>query len=302
MKKIIVIGCPGSGKTTFAERLRDKTRLPLFYLDAIWHKADRTHISREEFDARLADILSLDAWIIDGNYSRTIESRIVACDTVFLFDLPTEDCLAGAISRIGKKRYDMPWIDIALAPNLKIEIEEFLSFLDKRVGILDGVCVTGGEPLLNKDIAELLREIKARGFAVKLDTNGTRPDVLKSLVTDGLVDYVAMDIKNSPRRYAETCGLPASYDLSKIEESKSFLMTGAVDFEFRTTVAKPFHTEGEIREIGEWIAGEEKYFLQQFKDSGDILGEGVSPCDADEMKAFLELLLPFVPNAQLRGV
>ena len=127
MKKIIVIGCPGSGKTTFAERLRDKTRLPLFYLDAIWHKADRTHISREEFDARLADILSLDAWIIDGNYSRTIESRIVACDTVFLFDLPTEDCLAGAISRIGKKRYDMPWIDIALAPNLKIEIEEFES-------------------------------------------------------------------------------------------------------------------------------------------------------------------------------
>ena len=125
MKKIIVIGCPGSGKTTFAERLRDKTGLPLFYLDAIWHKPDRTHISRENFDARLSEILALDSWIIDGNYSRTIERRIAACDTVFLFDLPTQVCLDGAISRLGKGRYDMPWIDTELDPNLKKEIEEF---------------------------------------------------------------------------------------------------------------------------------------------------------------------------------
>ena len=125
MKKIIVIGCPGSGKTTFAEKLRDKTGLPLFHLDAIWHKADRTHISREEFDARLAEILALDSYIIDGNYSRTIETRISACDTVFLFDLPTEICIEGALSRLGKKRNDMPWIDTELAPELKIEIEEF---------------------------------------------------------------------------------------------------------------------------------------------------------------------------------
>ena len=125
MKKIIVIGCPGSGKTTFAERLRDKTGLSLFYLDAIWHKPDRTHISRENFDARLSEILALDSWIIDGNYSRTIERRIAACDTVFLFDLPTQVCLDGAISRLGKGRYDMPWIDTELDPNLKREIEEF---------------------------------------------------------------------------------------------------------------------------------------------------------------------------------
>ena len=125
MKKIIVIGCPGSGKTTFAERLRDKMGLPLFYLDAIWHKPDRTHISRENFDARLSEILALDSWIIDGNYSRTIERRIAACDTVFLFDLPTQVCLDGAISRLGKGRYDMPWIDTELDPNLKREIEEF---------------------------------------------------------------------------------------------------------------------------------------------------------------------------------
>ena len=127
MKKVIVIGCPGAGKTTFAEKLRDKTELPLYYLDAIWHNPDRTHISREEYDARLAEILALDSWIIDGNYSRTIESRILVCDTVFLFDLPVEVCLDGAISRIGKGRYDIPWIETELDPNFKREIEEFPS-------------------------------------------------------------------------------------------------------------------------------------------------------------------------------
>ena len=125
MKKAIVIGCPGSGKTTFSEKLRDATGLPLFYLDAIWHKPDRTHISREEYDERLSKILKLNEWIIDGNYSRTIESRIQACDTVFLFDLPTETCIEGATSRLGKSRYDVPWIDRVLDPKFQKEIEEF---------------------------------------------------------------------------------------------------------------------------------------------------------------------------------
>ena len=125
LKRIIVIGCPGSGKTTFAEKLRDRTGLPLYYLDAIWHKPDRTHISREEYDERLSEILACDSYIIDGNYSRTLEERIKACDTVFLFDLPLEVCLEGAISRLGKARYDVPWIDTELDPDFRREIEGF---------------------------------------------------------------------------------------------------------------------------------------------------------------------------------
>ena len=136
MKKIIVIGCPGSGKTTFAEKLCDKIGIPLFYLDAIWHKPDRTHISREEFDVRLGEILELDSWIIDGNYSRTVELRIKACDTVFLFDLPTEICVEGATARLGKGRYDMPWIDTTLSQDLK---EEILAFSSKNLPAIYGL-------------------------------------------------------------------------------------------------------------------------------------------------------------------
>ena len=126
-EKIIVIGCSGSGKTTFSERLRDKSGLPLYYLDAIWHRPDKTHISRDEFDGILGEILARDAWIIDGNYSRTMERRMAACDTVILFDLPTEVCLDGITARIGTKRPDIPWIDTELDPILKTQTEEFKS-------------------------------------------------------------------------------------------------------------------------------------------------------------------------------
>ena len=125
MQKVIVIGCPGSGKTTFAEKPQKRVELPLYYLDAIWHKPDKTHIPREEFDARMAEILATDAWIIDGNYGRTLEWRLAACDTVFLFDLPTEVCLEGVISRIGKRRNEMPWMETELDLEFKAQIEAF---------------------------------------------------------------------------------------------------------------------------------------------------------------------------------
>ena len=125
MKRIIVIGCPGSGKTTFSKKLAERCGLSLFHLDAIWHKPDKTHIPREEFDLRLGEIIKLPEWIIDGNYSRTLERRIAMADGVFLFDLPIEDCLAGAMARLGEKRCDMPFVDTELDPAFEREILDF---------------------------------------------------------------------------------------------------------------------------------------------------------------------------------
>ncbi len=179
---------------------------------------------------------------------------------------------------------------------------ELLEFLKKRFGLLDGVAITGGEPTLWPGLYDFIAELKKIGYEVKLDTNGTRPEVIKSLVTDNLVDYIAMDIKNCREKYGKTIGFDEKYDLSPIDESITFLMEGNVDFEFRTTVTREYHTAEDIVKIGEWIRGNEKYFLQQFKDSGDLIGEGLSEYNKDEMTLLLDSIRQFVPNAQLRGL
>ncbi len=151
-----------------------------------------------------------------------------------------------------------------------IDEAELLSFLKKRQGILEGVVVTGGEPLLNRDIGRLIAEIKELGYLVKLDTNGTSPDVLKKLAKEKLIDYVAMDIKNSPEEYGRAVGI-ARLDISAVEESKDYLLSGEVDYEFRTTVVKGIHTRESLLSLAEWISGAERYYLQQYKASDDIL-------------------------------
>ena len=178
---------------------------------------------------------------------------------------------------------------------------ELLAFLAKRASLLDGVCVTGGEPLLRPDLPELLAQIKALNYPVKLDTNGSHPDRLRALVEQGLVDYVAMDVKNSPERYAETAGIPG-LDLSPIRESISFLLQGTVDYEFRTTVVREFHTADSFSAIGPWIAGAKRYFLQNFVDRDTVIQPNLHAWDANTLASFAALVRPYVHQAALRGV
>ena len=153
----------------------------------------------------------------------------------------------------------------------RIDEAEVLAYLQKRKGILDGVCITGGEPTLQNDLADFIRKIRALGYAVKLDTNGTNPAVLQSLLDEGLLDYVAMDIKNTPEKYAATVGVP-SFDVTPIRQSIDLLLAGRVDFEFRTTVVEEYHTPEDIGEIARWLSGAPRYFLQPFVDSGNLIG------------------------------
>jgi len=178
--------------------------------------------------------------------------------------------------------------------------DELLAFLKKRSGVLDGVCITGGEPTLRRELPELLRSIKALGYAVKLDTNGTNPDILAALIDEGLVDYVAMDIKNSPEKYSLTAG--RDVDMDAVRRSVSILMENKVKYEFRTTVVGGYHTADDFREIGEWLRGAEAYFLQNFVDSGALLDPETQGASESEMKEFLEIMKQFVPTAQLRGM
>ncbi len=165
----------------------------------------------------------------------------------------------------------------------RIDAQEILAYLKKRRSLLDGVTVTGGEPLLQPDLAAFLRQIKEMGYDVKLDTNGSYPDRLASLICEGLVDYVAMDIKNSPAAYAKTAGIRQD-SLDNVQRSIELLLGGSVDYEFRTTVTAELHTVDDIAAIAASISGAKRYFLQNFVDSGDILSGGMTPVPKDTLQ------------------
>lgn len=190
---------------------------------------------------------------------------------------------------------------ISTPDETEITETDFFSFLQKRKGILDGVCISGGEPLLQPDLAKFITRIKSLGFAVKLDTNGSFPDKLISLIESGLLDYVAMDIKNSPEAYAFTAGMDF-LEIEKIKKSVSYLQEGHIPYEFRTTVVKNYHSKEEFERIGQWICGTEKYFLQNFVHSGDLIGRKTRGCTKEEMWEFLEIVRKYIPNAVLRGL
>ena len=178
--------------------------------------------------------------------------------------------------------------------------EEFFAFLNKRRGILEGVCVSGGEPTLYPDLPEFIKKIRSLGFLVKLDTNGSRPDLLEKLIDEGLADYVAMDIKSSREGYSRAVGIE-DFDTSDIEKSVEILKKCKVDFEFRITVVKELHSAEDFEQIGQWLRGDSKIFLQTFIDSGDLIGSGYSAHSEEDMKRFVEILKKYMPNAALRG-
>ena len=178
--------------------------------------------------------------------------------------------------------------------------EEILSFLKGRRGLLDGVVLTGGEPLLQEDVEEFLRAVRELGFAVKLDTNGTFPERLAAIVEAGIVDYVAMDIKNCLPKYPMTVGLE-KFDTRPVQESAALLMQNRVDYEFRTTVMRPYHTPADMETIGRWLEGAKRYFLQTFVDSGNLIGGGMNPFTPEEMQSLARLARPYFGTVEVRG-
>ena len=178
--------------------------------------------------------------------------------------------------------------------------EELMSFLEKRKGLLDGVAFTGGEPCLYKDLPDLMSRIKEMGFLTKLDTNGYHPELLSKILDKGLVDYVAMDIKNSRGKYPATCGVN-KISLEKIDDSISIIMGSGTDYEFRTTVVRELHEGTDFEEIGKWIRGAKKYFLQCFTDRDTVPFEGLSAPSYDELNRFAEIVRKYVPDTFIRG-
>lgn len=178
---------------------------------------------------------------------------------------------------------------------------EIFEFLEKRKNVLDGVAVTGGEPLLQPDIERFLYEIKDMGYAVKLDTNGSFPEKLEGILQLGLADYVAMDVKNSFEKYAVTIGVE-NFDVEPVKKSMELLKNSGIDYEFRTTVTENFHTIEDIENLAKQISGTPRYFLQNFEDSGNLIDSNCRGVSRDKMREMLEVAKKYIPQAQLRGM
>ncbi len=179
--------------------------------------------------------------------------------------------------------------------------EEVLSFLASRKGFLDGMVLSGGEPLMQPGAAAFLEKVRTLGYSVKVDTNGCYPDALADILNRGLADYVAMDIKNSREKYAETVGI-SGFDLAPIEKSIRLLKESGVDYEFRTTVVREFHTAEDIRSIGQWISGAPRYYLQNFEDSGNLISAGLHAAEKEELLALQAVARDFIPFTEIRGI
>ncbi|MBR0420684.1 MAG: anaerobic ribonucleoside-triphosphate reductase activating protein [Erysipelotrichaceae bacterium] len=185
--------------------------------------------------------------------------------------------------------------------NGEISSDDILSYLKIRSKILDGVCISGGEPLLHKGIGNFIRQVKDLGLKVKLDTNGSNFEAMKKLIEDGLIDYVAMDIKNHPKKYSETIGLE-TFDLKAIEKSKNYLLEDHVDYEFRTTVVRQFHTVSDFEKIGRWIEGAKNYYLQNFEDHGSCIQQGLSEVDLETLEKVKQAVSAYVKHVEIRGI
>lgn len=179
--------------------------------------------------------------------------------------------------------------------------DEIFGYLKKRTEILDGVCITGGEPLLNEDIADFIAEIKSLGYSVKLDTNGSFPERLESLIESGQIDYVAMDIKNTKEKYADTIGVK-QFDFTPVEKSIKLLLGGKIPYEFRTTVVHEFHDVNDIENIAKMIEGAENYYLQSFVDSGNLIGSDMTAPDKETIEKMCEKASRYVQNTGIRGI
>lgn len=186
------------------------------------------------------------------------------------------------------------------APEQPLTEEYVLSFLKKRQGTLDGVCFTGGEPLLQPELTDFIRRVRELGFLIKLDTNGSQPERLRRLMDEGLLDMVAMDIKNAPAHYTQTVGL-AHFDMAPIYECASLLMQNRIPFEFRTTVVDELHSAADMACIADWLSGGEAYYLQYFVDKGSVLKSGLHAPSKEKMQQFLQILRQKIPHAHIRG-